>query len=207
MRIGSRVPRRLSLLSLVLLVALSACGGGDDAGDAGTDAGAGGAAVAPTELFNTQLEQVCGGGTVAAAAPYDPTSNEIHPLLAFEGKAPEFTESTLDFPEGWVAQYPDLEMTELVACLERTNEKFVKTCEGYESDETDETFSVDLYSADYDVTLYAAQTGEEIAATTLKGKIEDCPMFAFFDEGEKSQIDYPIVDKLLRQFVQKYVAP
>ncbi|MFN2527026.1 MAG: hypothetical protein ABR505_12325 [Actinomycetota bacterium] len=207
---GNPLVRRLLGLALVAVVALSACGGGDSADD-GTSADAGGEAPAadtpPVELFNTDLEQVCARGTVSAVPAYDPKAKTIHPILAFEGADPEYSEMVLDFPEGWVKMFPDLEMTELVACLNRTNETFVKTCKGYESDETDETFSVDLHNADYDATLYAAQSGEEIDSTKLKPKIQDCPMFAFFDEGEKTQIDYADPEKLLRQFVQPYVAP
>ncbi|HEX2239629.1 MAG TPA: hypothetical protein VHJ82_00585 [Actinomycetota bacterium] len=205
MRATPQPLKRLLLLGLVALVSLAACGGGDDGADTATDAGGG---VTPAvELFSTDIEQVCAGGTVAAAAPYDPSADAIHPMLAFEGAAPELTEMTLDFPEGWVAQFPDVEKTELVACLDRTKETFVKTCEGYKSDESDETFSVQLYDAEYDVTLYAAQSGEEIASTTLEATDEDCPMLAFFDEGEETQIEYASADKQLRQFVQKYVAP
>lgn len=204
-----RALRRSCLWGLVVLVGLGACGGEETTDSSAIDAGAVTPPVAtPTiELFSTDLEQVCAGGTVAGVPEYDESAQGIHPMLAFEGKDPEYSEMVVDFPEGWVAAFPDIEKTELVACLNRTGESFVKTCKGYESDETDETFSVDLYNADYEVTLYAARSGDEVATTRINATAKDCPMFAFFDEGEQSQIEYASPDKFLRQFVQKYVAP
>ena len=191
-----------------MILAFSACGGGDSS----DDGSAGGAPLpgesSPAELFPTDLGQVCAGGTVSAAAEYTGAKGQIHPLAAFDGESGDYTEMTLDFPEGWTVMFPDYEKVELVACLERVADNFVKTCKGYESDDNPgETFSVELYNADYDVALYAAQSGEEVATTKLEAVDEDCPIIAFFDDGEKTQVEYATPDNLLRDFVKEYVAP
>lgn len=197
------------LVALALLAA--ACGGGteDDAsGDTGDNVPSVEAPSVPLLLTSSDFEQVCGGGTVSQAPAYEKTKGEIHPILAFSGEDPEYEELVLDFPEGWATEILTPEATELVACLDRTKDTVAETCKGYESDDNPgETFAVELHDATYDVTVYAASSGDVITEGTIEASGDDCPLIAFFDEGEETQVDYADPSKQLRSLVAKFVAP
>ncbi len=198
------------ILGLVVALSLVGCGGGDD-GSTSTDAGAGDVpstdVSVPTILGASDLQQVCVGGTIASTPEYDKSAKGPHPLIAFSGEAPDYTELTLDFPEGWAMDFLAYETAELVACLDRVDEELVKTCEGYTSDESEEEFSVDLYNATYDTTVYAAKTGEEVVSGKIEATDKECPYIAFFDEGEKTQRQDADPSADLAVLVKKFVAP
>ncbi len=203
---------RWAILLFVAVVVLAGCGGGgDDSGSTDTGAEPGDipstSVSIPTILGSSDLEQVCGGGTIAAAPEYDKKAKGPHPLIAFVGEAPDLEEKTLEFPEGWQIDFLAYEQAELVACLDRVDEKFVKNCEGYTSEDSDEEFSVELYEATYDTTVYAAKTGEVVVSGKIETKSKDCPYLAFFDEGEKTQRDDADPSDQLRELVKKVVAP
>lgn len=206
--------RRKMMSAWLLSVALAACGGGGeepaaqdplDIPPAATPEAA--MSSVPAMSSASDLEQVCGGGTVAAATSYEKGSKGPHRLIAFSGEAPEYEELTLDFPEGWAIDFLAYEQAELVACLDRVDERFVKTCEGYSSEESDEEFSVDLYDATYAVSLIAATSGEILAEGEIESSDKECPYIAFFDEGEKKQRQDADPSKQLREFVKDYVVP
>lgn len=200
--------RRLMVLATVSML-FAACGGGGDEPAAETDAGTGESPAAevsvPTVLTASEFEQVCGGGTVAGAAEYSKGPG-IHPLFVFEGEDPEYDYRSLTLPEGW---QPDLapETTELVACLDRVREEKIKTCTDYESDDAEEPFDVEVYGATWDITLYAATTGEEVASGTVEANDKECPFLVFFDEDEDVQREYSDVSDQVRGFVKDHVAP
>jgi hypothetical protein len=178
-------------LAMTAALAVTACGG--ESGDAGTD-------TTPTEpgnsLFADDFESVCRGVAVPAATPYESGTPGIHPLLVFSGAAPEFTQDFTALPDGWVAQYPDLAGTELVACLNLVSATLVDTCTGYDVD-LEGDYSVETYDAVYDVVLYAATTAAEIARTTLDVPAAGCPSFVLFTEGENVRAWYePFGDRL-----------
>ncbi|HJR46307.1 MAG TPA: hypothetical protein VJ927_11960 [Actinomycetota bacterium] len=201
---------------VTLLVALSlmaaACGDDGSEGSSGAPAdpaaspAAGDGPTDPALVLPSDYEQVCGGGTVSLAAPYD-TGPGIHPLLVFEGQDPEYEYRSMTLPEGWQSDSISVADTQLVACLDRIKEKKAMTCEDYESDDFPEPFDVEVYNATWAATLYEANTGEEIATGELVATAKDCPMIVFFDESEEVQREYADPDDQLRGFVKQYVAP
>jgi hypothetical protein len=197
------------LAALVLVgVLAAACGGGSSEEPPANSAAPGDASspTAPVFLLSSDYEQVCGGGTISQAAPYEKGPG-LHPLIVFEGEDPEYEYMSLTLPEGWQSQEVSIDNTELVACLDRTSEKKDMVCPGYESDDFPEPFDVELFSATWNVTLYAANTGEEVASGEISAADKDCPFIVFYEESEDVQREYADVSDQLRGFVKKYVSP
>jgi hypothetical protein len=187
---------------------LSACGGNGDSGDDTTSTGGQVTTTQPTDpalLGTTEFEQVCGGGTVSLAPPYDKKVSAIHPLLAFEGQDPEYEYASLSLPEGWQPDALGYAKTELVACLNRVKEKKLTVCEGYESDDFPEPFDVEVYGATYDITVYESNTGAEVASGSFTTDDKECPFVVFYDEDEDPQREYADTSDQVRGFVKKYV--
>lgn len=200
--------RRFAVVLAVAAMLSGACGGGgDDDTGAGSEAGAVDTPAAETSMpvYFGDFEQVCGGGTVAGAAEYSKGPG-IHPLIVFEGEDPVYEYRSLTLPEGWQSDLA-AQTTELVACLDRVSEKKVNTCTDYESDDAEEPFDVEVYAATWDITLYAATTGEEVASGQIKADSKNCPYLVFFDEDEEVQREYSDMSAQVRSFVKEYVAP
>ena len=82
----------------------------------------------------------------------------------------------------------------------------MQECTGYESDGVETGNVVNLYSADYDVSIHAATTGEELGRTTVSAIGTECPMFVSFSEGETTrdwfETDAEAVAAFARPFVE-----
>ena len=75
------------------------------------------------------------------------------------------------------------------------SDELAQTCTGYTDDDGgDSGKTVEYHSATYGVTLRAATTAEVIDETTIEAAADDCPMLAFFDEGETTVTEYADVD-------------
>lgn len=165
-------------------------------GDGGTGEGTDTSGAAGEGLFAGDFESVCRGSAVSAATAYESGTPGIHPLLVFTGEAPEYTQDFPTLPDGWVAEYPDLETTELVACVNRLSAALVERCAGYDVD-LEGDYSVETYDAIYEVVVYAAATATEIDRTTLDVPAAGCPSFVLFTEGEHVRAWYePLGDRL-----------
>lgn len=203
--------RRFVVLLTLAAVLVASCGGGDDEETPAATEQSDAADLPAEEMTVPQIltsgdfEQVCGGGTVSGATEYSKKPG-VHPLIAFEGEDPEYDYTSMTLPEGWQSDLA-AETTELVLCMDRVSEKKINTCEDYESDDRPEPFDVEVYAATYDVTLYAATTGEVIANGTVEGTDKECPFLVFFDEEEDVQREYADVSAHVRSFVKDYVSP
>lgn len=203
--------RHALVLLLTASLLMGACGGDDNGGEGGGARAAGDPApplpTDPALLGTTDFEQVCGGGTVSLAEPYDKSASGIHPVLVFEGQDPEYEYVSLTLPEGWQASALEYANTQLVACLNRVDETRLKVCEDYESDDFPEPFDVELYGATWEVTLYEANTGEQVASGEITADDKECPILVFHDEDEDPQREYADQSDLFRGFVKEHVTP
>jgi hypothetical protein len=122
----------------------------------------------------------------------------------------EFIESGASLPEGWLVvqdgnfeDNSDLAPVQLVACANRT----ASTPNGTvcEFDDDGEKLSLNLVDATYDLIVYEATTGAEVARTTVEAATTECPFFVFVDEGQTDYVNRPSDDDLttaLKPFVQ-----
>ncbi|HYE95806.1 MAG TPA: hypothetical protein VD962_06320 [Rubricoccaceae bacterium] len=197
------LPLRLSLIALCLLALFGmACGGGggddspaqDDQSAAEESTGEEAANEATNELFDTQFAQVCRGTGQPRAAAYTPGAG-VHPILVMRSDdGTEYTGSFATLPEGWGAQWPDLERTELVACERRVSAEPGEVCEGYSDEDSGTEWSVQIHDVVYEYVVRVARTGEELGRQTFEVPAGSCPMITTYTEGDPvPQPYYPSV--------------
>jgi hypothetical protein len=202
------LPRAASLLAVV---ALAACGGGDDAGDAGDGDGDGGGGGGDVTLhFPDDLEPVCRGTGASFATPYDAAAPGIHTTVMLSGDDIDaLTETSSSLNPEWIPMFSDQSdeyaKTQLVVCALRTASSLVQECTGYESDGEATDNVVMLYSATYQVELRAATTAELIDSTTIEAQATDCPSFVMFDADSNTKDWYEDAYGEIIDFVKPHV--
>ena len=171
----------------------------------------------PAELKSFHLAEACTGTVIDVAAAYDASSSGPHLIALYSQNS--FDESVYDFmfpsqtnfPEEWTVPvdqpFSDIE---LVGCLARVEETLVETCEGYEIDESDDEGTVEIYDAVYELTIYAAKTGEVVGTETIEAFIDECPSLVMFSTGPGEDLveerhGQPTDD--LPNLVESYVNP
>ncbi len=200
----------LLLFLLAVLLTLAAC---DDGGSEGSG-------IQPPDdpalLQSFHLAAVCSGTAIAAAAPYD-AAGSLHPIAlysqnSFDGAVYDFMfPSQTNLPEAWTVPVDQpFSDVELVGCLARTEETLVESCEGYEIDGEDQTGTVEIYDAVYELTIYAAQTGEVVGTETIDTFLDECPSFVMFSTGSGEDLveeRYGQPTDELVNLVESYVNP
>lgn len=196
------------LLFISILLVTAAC----DSGGSGTEPPSD-----PAELKSFHLAEVCTGTVIDVAAAYGAGSSDLHPIVLYSQNSFDaeiydlMFPSQTNFPEEWtVAIDGDYSVVELVGCLARVQETLVETCEGYELDETEEQGTVELYDAVYELTIYAAQTGELIGTETIETFMDECPSFVMFSTGSGEDLveeRYGQPNDELVNLVESYVKP
>lgn len=183
---------RVGLCSLIL-VALSACGGGSSGGEtASTSGGDNGPTTTQfTQMFSSDFEPACRSNPVEGATPYDAAKPGIHKVVTLTGTdTDELSEGFLDIPSEWTITFDvatdQYATAELVLCVIRANTTLAQECTGYESDGVVTDNVVNLYSADYAVSVHEATTGKQLGATTVTATATECPLYVTFTEGEKT---------------------
>lgn len=129
----------------------------------------------------------CSGQGVPAAAAYagGPGVHKVAVFVppAFGGDGYHY--SLLSIRPQWRPE--TLAETELVLCLEEREQQVVERCE-YESGFLDGANVIERHQYRQAARLVAAQTGTEVATTTLVGSVPDaCPEEAEFDRGDDTQ--------------------
>ncbi len=195
----------LGAVAIGLLVA--GCGSSSDTPASG-GGGAGGAKPVDRVLFDSDFEGVCSGAPQAAAAAYDKAATGIHPVLGFGSSTLNSDANNLlplTIPEGftrrWAEGKNNLAEVQLVVCAKRIKDTEVQECDGYQKDGKDTGQVVTLHNASYEVKVFAAKTGEEIAAKTIDATSDECPSFVVSDTKDY----YPSVDEAVVTFVQPIV--
>lgn len=175
---------------------------GEDGGD--EDAEPAGDGELPD--FLSDFDRVCTTQVgFDGAAAYDPAGPAPHPTVLFEsfGADGDLVQSgRSSLPAGWLveedADFEDnaeLAETELVACLQRTEETPNGTeCE-FDSD--GDTVTLELVDTVSELTVYAASTGDEVLSTTLEAATTECPFFASFDPDDLRFFNEPSDDELI----------
>jgi hypothetical protein len=203
-----QVKRRFGLFGVVAIGLLVAgCGSSSDDPPA-SSGGSGDDKPVDRVLFDSDFEGVCSGAPQAAAAAYDKATAGIHPVLGFGSSTLNSDANKLlplTIPEGftrkWAQGQNNLAEVQLVVCAKRIKDTVVKTCDGYQKDGKDTGQKVTLHNASYELKLFAAKTGEELAAKAIDVNADDCPSFVTSDTTDH----YPSVDEAVVAFVQPMV--
>jgi hypothetical protein len=226
------IKRAVCALTLVALV--GACGGGgDDDGDAaGTtpapdtsttvddDGGDGGDDPTTTEAeddadlpdFLGDFARVCTTQVGYDGAADYVAGPGVHPVILFEDyRGGDLVESSRTLPDGWSVEQDDdfednseLATAELLACSNRTEERPTGTMCDFEND--DDTVTLELVDASYELVVYAAKTGEEVQRSTLEATSDGCPFIATFQEGDTAYVVEPEDDQYVNA-LKGVVAP
>jgi hypothetical protein len=235
---GKDAPVWIVVAATVLAVAgLSACGTGAPTkaraavvSPASTRSGASSAGGAPTgaaattttttqaggpghQLFDTDFTGVCQGATVSRARAYDHTAKTGHKVLYFSPYGSDLVEGSLiDMPDDWKVTFdPNADAyaaVDLVACAERTSDKFVRTCTGYKDGDKPTQNVARVHTATYKLTIHEATTGVELGTINLAGTDGSCPLFVSFN-GDSDTVEYyadPPSDKVIA-FIRPFAQP
>jgi hypothetical protein len=172
-------------------------------------------ASTPTELPLTvwEFEKVCRQGRIAEATPYSRAQKRYHPLIMFQREGTEtnsyyeMSNILVKLPEPWIVDYlGDATTIELVVCITRTSESFVKTCEFEDDEVPGKVRLLDLYDASYEVRVITATGAEELGKTILDARDDVCPMFHMFSEEKEDTFAY-VPGGALQEFLTEYAQP
>lgn len=171
-------------------------------------AATGSPAASATTVFPSDFEAACNGAPVDQAATYEKTAGSIHPIYVFYRETAEepFIHGSGRVPEAWEKPWEQAAETQLVVCLTPVERTLNQTCE-FTSDDDPDTYTLEIYDTVYEVSVRAAQTGEELGSTSLDLKADTCPMFHMFTEGELVDQTNADFEQALVEFVKPYVQP
>jgi hypothetical protein len=179
-------------VAVLAVAALASCGGEQDAAGEADSTNDSATAVAG-QLFPDSFKGVCSGASVSTATAYDP-AGATHKALYFGTYEDDFTDRSSSLPADWTVLFsPDsdaLRAIDLVVCAKRTAAQEVKVCDGYEDDDRPTRNKVRWHTATYQLSVREAQTGKELAQTTLEAADADCPMFWSFDGDSETDDGY-----------------
>jgi hypothetical protein len=208
--------RRSVMLACGMALVASACGGGgDDVVGAGVTAAPEAGAPAPEEpatvadagelpAFMSEFSRVC---TTQVGFPGAATySGEpgLHPIALFEEYRDEdnYLETSRTLPAAWVitqdADYEDnteLARVELVGCADLVVETPTGTMCTFDAD--GEEISLELVDATYEVAVYEATTGEQVASERVQASRTTCPAIVSYTEGQTQLVNDPTDDQII----------
>jgi hypothetical protein len=195
--------RLLSAASAGVLVATLAIAGCSSSDDGGSSDGT------PTKMFPTDFEPACRSNPVAGATAYSATTPGVHKLVVLTGKdTNQLDEAYLDLPTEWTILFneatDEYAKAELVLCVVRTSATLAEECTGYESDGEDTGNVVQLYSAEYAVSMHEATTGKELGATAISAEATECPGFVMFSSDEDSKDWFETNDAAVAEFARPF---
>ncbi|MBE9100984.1 hypothetical protein [Vacuolonema iberomarrocanum] len=166
------------------------------------------AATSAGRVFPSDFEDACNGAPVPQAAAYEQTVGSIHPVYVFyrETADDSFIQGSGRVPEAWEVPWEDAANAQLVVCLTPVERTLNQSCE-FTSDDDPDTYTLEIYDTVYEISVRAAQTGEELESTSLDLKADECPMFHMFTEGELVDQRNADFEQSLVEFVKPYVQP
>lgn len=188
-------------ISLLLLSALvfSACSTAEttDTNTETTDT----TEIVTQDVFTSDFEDVCNGVAQVKGTAYTEEAG-IHPVLLFDrdSDTESYYEASFVLPEAWQVDWQEAGKYQLVTCVTTQPKEMAETCE---FDIEGDVYTLNNYSADYAVSLYAATTGEELASTTFNLPAGECPSMYYFSS--KNENYYPDYEQSLTEFLKPYV--
>jgi hypothetical protein len=197
-----------SLFAIVLVSAgLAAC---DQAPATGVSAPVAQARVNPPPrpdaeplLAELDLAEVCNGNASKDTTAYDGAVGRIHPTLVFSRKSSKdsFSKSYNRHFDGWKAEAP--KNYELVACVTAKSSTKVRECKFAAKKPVSQ---LDLEDTSYEMVVVEAQTGKQIAKTSVDLKADQgCPMvWMFKTDRDAKQADF---SQALMGWAKTWVAP
>ncbi len=219
--------RRSVLTSGIVVLAglglITACSGDDskesiDGGDTSevTSEGESTEPEAPAvdlPAFSTDWATVCTTQVGFAGAKEYAPGPGTHTIVYMENYRDEgnYITSSRALPAGWAltedddyADNSEFADVELVGCLDRTG----TTPTGIQCDFEDEgvTTTLELVDADYDLTIYAATSGESIGTKSITATEDECPFIATFQDGDTEFVASPSDDDIVNA-LKEFVAP
>lgn len=194
---------RLGASALCLLL-LAGCGSGEAS-----------APPTPLPLSVFGYEAVCRQGTIGEAAAYAPGAGSVSPIVLFERSGTD--ENSYSFsgnisfklPEPWMVNYDgDPTKVQLVGCITRTAATFVEKCEFQDDDNASKTYTLNTHDATYEVKLFEAQSGKEVATGSIAAAYGDCPTMSMFSDDETEKDGFATLNGAdLQAFLTEHVAP
>jgi len=154
-------------------------------------------------LTDLDLAKACNELPVKGTKAYDKAPGRIHPTIVFSRKNENdnFSKSYDSTLDGWKADAA--KDYELVACVTAKSSTKVKECK---FDSKTPVHYLDLEDASYEMVVYEAQTGKEVAKKSVDIKVDkDCPMIWMFkSERDVKQAEFT---QALMGWGKQYVAP
>jgi hypothetical protein len=153
-------------------------------------------------LQEDDLRGVCAGKGEARAKPYAKDGPAAHAITAF---------TRGNDKEGWMAWRSSLlgdfaakapQDYELVGCITRTSERKVETCT---FDQEPPPHYLDLYEANYEITIREAATGKVVLTKTEMLPAEGCPSIKLFSA--EREADYPVAEYAFVEMVKSLILP
>lgn len=147
-------------------------------------------------LFLADFDRVCTTQVGYPGASRHADTPAPHPVALFEEHRDDgdFLETSRDLPAGWgVEQDTDFEdnselaAVQLVACLEQLTATPNGTQCEFDSEGTPRT--LELVDGTFELRVYAATTGEQLAAVPLEASGTECPMFVSMREGDTTHFN------------------
>ncbi|MEO1210867.1 MAG: hypothetical protein AAFX78_15190 [Cyanobacteria bacterium J06638_20] len=172
------------------------------------EAETGDAETSASRVFPSDFEAACNGAPVTQAATYEQTAGDIHPIYVFYREAADdsFIQGSGRVPEAWEVPWEEAASAQLVVCLTPVERTLNQSCE-FTSDDDPDTYTLEIYDTVYEISVRAAQTGEELESTSVDLKANECPMFHMFTEGELVDQRNADFEQSLVEFVKPYVQP
>lgn len=208
---------RLLSLGLLSALLLSACsffpGGGskDETTDADTDTTTETSETTTStaadetpadELTIYDFDDSCSGVAVSSATAYSDAPG-THKVLLFDrdSDTESFYQDSFTLPEQWQVAYDEnAAPVELITCVTTLPKEKGESCD---YDIEGDTYTAEMYSADFKVELYEAKTGKLVQETSLSMDAPECPSFKYFTS--KVEAEYPDYKQPLIDFLKPYV--
>lgn len=167
----------------------------------------------PLSVFG--YEAVCRQGTIAEAAAYAPSAGSVSPLVLFDRTGTDqnsynFSGNILfKLPEPWMVNYDgDPTKVQLVGCITRTAATPVDKCEFQDDEDSSKIYTLNTFDATYEVKLFEAQTGKEVAATSIDAAYGECPTMSMFSDDDTEEDGFASLNGAdLQAFLKEHVEP
>jgi hypothetical protein len=160
----------------------------------------------------SDLSPVCRDTGIAAATAYTATPG-LHPVVAIAADDVSRVDSATELPAGWGFDEFEPERAELVACVTQVTATPTRLCEGFVDDDSGTSWSVQMHTATYEITVRAIATAEVLTTATVDRSERDCPLISSYTEGDPNPVpQYPRVrasdlETIVKPFVTGGAAP